>query len=186
MPDNTPKSFVPDAQTAVPKSFVADVQPGVSSEGKPAFSAGSYQLRPGGPVLDPSKSPLRTGIESLEGTMGIHNPTSAMDALKQAGTSFAGFAGNALKEPFQDMTPGEEFTPMLGVRAGLAVPNLIARGVEGMAGGLESSIKDIAAGWRGGGQPNDWRSIAAGAGEFLGTKLQADAPESAPVSALGG
>lgn len=145
--------------------------------GKPAFSPGTYQLRPGGPQLDPSKSPLRTGVESLEGTFGIHDPKSVGDAAKQAG----GAAWGETQKSFQDWKkalggnePMEKYLPFASAGAALMTPfDLAAKGIEGVAGGLESSIKDVAAGW----DKKDWRSIAAGAGEFVGTKMQVDAPE---------
>lgn len=139
------------AASGVPKGYTMD-QPSTTASTtpeptQPAMAPGSYQTRKGGPVLDPAKTPLRTGVEALEGSFGIKDPTSLSDAFSQFGGGVKRLAGATLKDPFTPIT--------------------------GLASGIEGGAHDIATGV----ETGDWRSLASGFGGLLGTKMQMDAPE---------
>jgi len=138
-------------------------QPGTGRPDEP----GAYQTRRGGPILNANNSPLREGALAAERSLGISNPTSAVDALKQAGGSAWDFLKKSAGEPFEGMTAMDALDPVnVGVRTAAVVPNVVARGVEGIAGGIESGGKDLYQGL----QRGDTRSAAAGMGTLLATR----------------
>lgn len=176
--EGKPYIFPSDASDAEISTALTQHAPTQAASPAPTFAPGampqgSYQTRPGGPILNANETPFRTGVTQTEKGLGINNPQSLGDAITQALKSFGGFVGKSAAEPFQGTIPQSPTdirnatAPLtLPVSAALAIPNVIARGTEGIAGSLESSIKDITQGWN----RHDPRSIAAGVGEFIPAK----------------
>src|SRR5260370_6390430 len=102
MPDDRP-DFIPHTQAATSGSrpdFIphTDAAATTASTTDVPTVSGPYQARKGGPILDPTKSPLRTGVESLESGFGIKDPQSLGDAFKQFGSAFTGQVKGSYKD----------------------------------------------------------------------------------------
>jgi len=139
------------------------------------MAPGSYQSRKGGPVLNANDSALHTGITGVQNALGVTKPpTSLWDEFSQIGGGLKKFAGKSWDE-LQQATGEGTGTPGLGTpfTDALIVPHLIARGIEGVATGVENSASDIEAGIN----RKDPRSAAYGVGNALAMRGQMEAGE---------
>lgn len=154
---------------AAPKGWTLVQEPVKEHTAQDKSTIGNYQSRPGGPVLNENQSPDQAGIRALEKSMGIPNqPSSLGDAYKQQLGTLSDATKNAFnewQEGLQRETGGNIPRSLTAVLAGGMTPiEMIARGIEGIAGGVESGGKSIAEGVK----RNDPRAMAAGAGELTG------------------
>jgi hypothetical protein len=141
----------------------------------PPMPSGSYQARKGGPILNANDSALHTGIVGLENSLGITQPpTGIWDALTQAGGNLRKFAGQSWDE-LKQATGEQNATPGLGTpfTDALILPHMAAKGIEGLASGIENSASDIEAGVK----RNNPSSAAFGIGNILGMRGQLEAGE---------
>lgn len=154
---------------APPKGWSLVPEPAKEHATQDKSTVGNYQGRPGGAVLNENQSPDQAGIRALEKSMGIPNqPSSLGDAYKQQLGTLSDATKNAFnewQEGLQRETGGNIPRSLTAVLAGGMTPiEMIARGIEGIAGGVESGGKSIAEGVK----RNDPRAMAAGAGELTG------------------
>jgi len=142
-----------------------------------AVPAGSYQNRKGGPILNAGDSPVHSATQAALGAFGIKDADTLGDAAKQAGTAFGGMAKDSFgnwKKALGGNEPMEKYLPLASVGAALMTPfDMAAKGIEGVASGIESGSSDIEQGIKRG----DPRSIASGIGGLSGLKMQMAGPE---------
>jgi len=144
-------------------------------DSQPAMAPGSYQARKGGPILNANDSTLHSGILGVQNALGVTKPpTSLWDEFSQIGGNLKKFAGKSWDE-LQQATGEGTGTPGLGTpfTDALIVPHLIARGVEGVATGVENSASDIEAGIKN----KNPQSAAYGVGSALGMRGQLEGGE---------
>ena len=142
---------------------------------QPTMAPGSYQARKKGPVLNANDSFLHAGIQGVQNALGVtKRPTGLADELSQIGGSLKNFAGKSWDE-LQDATGEASGTPGLGTpfTDALIIPHMIARGIEGVATGIENSASDIEAGIKN----KNPQSAAYGIGSALGMRGQMEAGE---------
>src|SRR6267378_1774753 len=125
------------------------------------FSIGSYQARPGGPVLNVNQSSTNAAAQAVERSIGITKPPSSLiDAFGQVGKSFGGMVSGEYKG-LREGLGGEKLDPISSLGAALVTPfGVMARGIEGAASGLEEGGKDVYSGIK----HNDPRQVATGTG----------------------
>jgi hypothetical protein len=147
------------------------------------LEAGTYQSRRGGPLLNINERPAHAAVRAVQGTLGINQPTGFLDALGQFGSSL----GKAAKSSYQNWQQGLERESGGAAPGFITAPlaaamtpiDLAARGIEGMATGLESAGKDVYQGMK----RNDPRAMAYGTGELGGNLAQAEIGKEAPGAA---
>jgi hypothetical protein len=185
-PQGLPQGFVPDAShaaTALPTGFVPDSQK-TAAPAPTKMGPGSYQTAPGAPVqqaqADPRENLIQTFGHSFERSLGMDPEkimskgnvlTAELEAGKEAVSSFGRSVEDEWKQPTVGGPMGKSIPlpPDQALAARILFPfHLIARGAEGIAGGLERGSADIAQG-----SP---QSIAQGLGEVFGTKTQFELP----------
>ena len=153
-----------------------DSQP-AQPEQRPTMAPGSYQARKGGPILNANDSTLRSGIQGVQNALGVTKPPASLgDEFSQIGGNVKRFLGKSWGE-LQKATGEETGTPGLGTpfTDALYVPHVIARGIEGLATGVESSAGDIEAGIKN----KNPQSAAYGVGSALGMRGQLEGGERA-------
>jgi len=170
---------LPPGSTLVSGQVPMPLPPGASlvSGGDAPPAAGSYQARKGGPILNANDSALHTGIVGVQHALGVTKPPESLtDEFSQIGGSLKNFAGKSWDE-LQKATGEERGTPGLGTpfTDALYVPHVIARGIEGLATGIENSASDIEAGIKN----KNPQSAAYGIGSALGMRGQLEGGERA-------
>jgi hypothetical protein len=157
---------------------------GGSNDLQSSMMPGSYQTRPKGPVLNVNDSAMHSGIQGVQNALGVtKQPTSLWDEISQIAGSAGKFAGNEW-DALRKQTGEQGGVPVVGtpLTDALYLPHLAARGVEGLASGIEGAASDI--------DNNDPRSVAYGVGSVLGMKGQLETGEQtgkaigAPVTKL--
>jgi len=139
------------------------------------MAPGSYQTRKQGPILNANDSTLHAGIQGVQNALGVTKPPiGLLDEFSQIGGSLKNFAGKSWDE-LQKATGEGGGTPGLGTpfTDALIVPHMVARGIEGLATGVENSASDIEAGIKN----KNPQSAAYGIGSALGLRGQAEAGE---------
>jgi hypothetical protein len=145
------------------------------SQSQPTMAPGSYQARKSGPILNANDSTLHSGIQGVQNALGVTKPPKSLwDEFSQIGGSLKNFAGKSWDE-LQQATGEEKGIPVVGTpfTDALIVPHMIARGVEGLATGVENSASDIEAGIKN----KNPQSAAYGIGSALGMRGQLEAGE---------
>jgi hypothetical protein len=169
---------LPPGATLVSGQLPMPLPPGatlVSGGSQPAMAPGSYQARNGGPILNANDSALHSGIVGVQHALGVTKPpTSLGDEFSQIGGSLKDFAGKSFDE-LQQATGESSGTPVVGTpfTDALYVPHVIARGIEGIATGIENSTSDIEAGIKN----KNPQSAAYGVGSALGMRGQLEGGE---------
>lgn len=147
------------------------------SQTSQVMAPGSYQSRKGGPILNANDSAIHTGVRAAQNALGVTKvPTGLWDELSQIAGGAKQFVGNSFND-LQKMTGEESGTPVAGTpyTDALFVPHLVARGIEGLATGIDNSASDITSGI----MHRDPRSVASGVGSALGMKGGMEAGERA-------
>src|SRR5712692_7806844 len=112
---------------------------------QPTMAPGSYQTRKKGPILNANDSALHAGVRGVQNALGVTGePNSFGEELSQMGGSLKNFAGESWDE-LQKATGEEKGTPGLGTpfTDALILPHMAARGIEGLASGIEGASSDI-------------------------------------------
>jgi hypothetical protein len=168
-----PGATLVSGQPPIPLPPGATLVSGGASQ--PAMAPGSYQARKGGPILNAKDSALHSGIVGVQHALGVTKPpTSLGDEFSQIGGSLKDFAGKSFDE-LQQATGESRGTPVVGTpfTDALYVPHVIARGIEGIATGVENSASDIEAGIKN----KNPQSAAYGVGNALGMRGQLEGGE---------
>jgi len=170
---------LPPGSTLVSGQVPMPLPPGASlvSGGNAPPAAGSYQARKGGPILNANDSALHTGIVGVQHALGVTKPPASLtDEFSQIGSNLKNFAGKSWDE-LQQATGEGSGTHGLGTpfTDALYVPHVIARGIEGLATGIENSASDIEAGIKN----KNPQSAAYGIGSALGMRGQLEGGERA-------
>jgi hypothetical protein len=139
--------------------------------------AGSYQARPGGPVLNANEPWYREGLHGIERGLGM-NPRDIAEAptLGSAlGTGFKEMGQSAWDTVKRETGKYFDRYPVLSrPEMSLLYPfHMAARGAEGLASGAEGAASDIEAGIRN----RDPRSAAAGLGGATALRGQMELAE---------
>jgi hypothetical protein len=145
------------------------------AQSQPSMTPGSYQARKGGPVLNANDSTLHSGIQGVQNALGVTKPpTNLWDEFSQIAGGLKNFAGKSWNELQQGTGEGNGI-PVVGTpfTDALIVPHMVARGVEGLATGIENSASDIEAGIKN----KNPQSAAYGLGSALGMRGQMEAGE---------